>query len=52
MRIARGTERRVLVGRAERELVEVRLADEDRSRVTQSRDGGRVAVRHVAGAHE
>ena len=38
MRIARRAERRVFVGRPERELVQVGLADEDRAGLPQMRD--------------
>ena len=49
--IARGAERRILVRRAERELVQVGLADEDGACLAQVRDGRRVACGHVAVAH-
>ena len=51
MGVAGGSERRVLVGGAERELVEVGLADEDRPGLTQMGDGRRIALGDVAVAH-
>ena len=51
VRIARRTERRVLVRRAERELVQVGLADEHRAGLPQMGDGRRVALGDVALAH-
>ena len=54
-RMPHGAERRVLVGRAERELVQVGLADEDRARVAQPRptigasSRGDVSLAHARG---
>ncbi len=47
MRIARGAERGILVGRSERELVQVRLSDEHRARVPQTRNDRGIAIRDV-----
>jgi len=47
VRISGGPEGRVLVCRAERELVQVGLADEDGARLPQMRDRGRVTFGHV-----
>ena len=46
-----GTVGRVFVGRAERELVKVRLADEDRASHTEASDERRVTSRDVSLAH-
>ncbi len=51
VRVARRPERRVLVGRPERELVQVGLADEHRAGLAQVGDRRRIAFGDVAVAH-
>ena len=51
MRVAGRSEGGILVGRAERKLVQVGFADEDRAGLTQMGDGRRIALGDVAVAH-
>ena len=51
VRVAGRSEGGILVGRAERKLVQVGFADEDRTGLTQMGDGRRIALGDVAVAH-